>query len=105
MSQHIIQVTTPKHGEVEIIIGWDGACREFFGTALTSEENSCYHSAPREALSSIKAAILSELGVELPLTMIAGTEQDQRDHQAGQFVGRREVIYDPNGVVVQRNDH
>ncbi len=103
MSQHIIDLKTEKHGDIEVMIGFDPPLREFFGAAQTSEDGVLYHSSPREDLPSIKAAILKELGVDLPATMVAGAEQDYRDFVAGKKdVGRRVVVYDASGAVTNR---
>jgi hypothetical protein len=104
MSQHIVSaVATPNYGQVQVMVGYDPCLREFFGTALTSDEGACYHSESRQDLATIRSAIHEELGVELPQAIFAGAEQDQQDFQAGQKnVGRRIVTYDLAGSVIER---
>lgn len=99
MSQHQIEVNSPKVGPVLVTVGYDPMLNEAF-LNFSDEKTTSYMSPSGLVVSDINRLAEEKLGVLLPQTVIDGVQKDVADLRTGaNDVGRRYTEYEPDGTV------
>ena len=101
MSQHQIQVNSPKVGQVLVTIGYDPMLDEAFLNYFNDSDAS-YMSPPGLVVGEIGKLAIEQLGLPLPQQVLDGVQNDVADLRTGATdVGRRITQYKPDGSVAQ----
>lgn len=100
MSQHQIQVNSPKIGLVLVTVGYDPMLDEAFLNYFNNDVS--YMSPPGLAAGEIAKLVLEHLGQPLPQSVLDGLQNDVADLRTGATdIGRRFTHYEPDGTVAQ----
>lgn len=100
MSQHQIQVNSPKVGRVLVTVGYDPMLDEAFLNYFN--DSASYMSDSGLVANEIGKLAIEQLGVPLPQPVLDAVQADVADLRTGATdVGRRVTQYEPDGTVAQ----
>ena len=100
MSQHQIQVNSPKVGRVLVTVGYDPMLDEAFLNYFN--DNTSYMSPPGLVAGEVEKLAIEQLGQPLPQPVLDGLQNDVADLRTGATdLGRRVTQYEPDGTVAQ----
>jgi len=100
MSQHQIEMQSPKLGTVQVTVGFDPILNEAFLNFLSKSGN--YMSPPGLTARDLQDIAQKELGLSLPQQVIDGVQGDVADLRLGATdVGRRIKRYQSDGVLIK----
>lgn len=100
MSQHQIQVDSPKLGHVTVTVGYDPMLDETFLNYFNDDVS--YMSDSGLAVSEIQRLANEELGMQLPQQVIDGVQADLADLRTGATdIGRRITQYETDGTIAE----
>lgn len=98
MSQHQIEVQSPKLGTVQVSVGFDPILNEAFLNFFN--ERVQYMSPSGLTAAELQGIAKKELGLSLPQQVIDGVQGDVADFRLGSTdVGRRVKTYQSDGVL------
>ncbi len=99
MSQHQIEVRSPRLGTVEVTVGFDPRLNEAFLNFFNKRTQ--YMSPSGLAADELQEIAQGELGLSLPQQVIDGVQGDVADLRLGSTnVGRRITRYAVDGAVI-----
>jgi hypothetical protein len=99
MSQHQIQVQSPKLGTVEVTVGFDPVLNEAFLSFFN--DRAQYMSPSGLPAAELQGIAQKELGLSLPQQVIDGVQGDIADLRCGATdVGRRVKTYRSDGALI-----
>ncbi len=100
MSQHQIQVNSPKAGQVLVTVGYDPVLGEAFFNYFN--DDTSYMSPPGLVVREIGNLAIEKLGQPLPQQVLDGVQADVADLRTGaKDIGRRITQYEADGSVAQ----
>lgn len=100
MSQHQIQVNSPKVGRVLVTVGYDPMLDEAFLNYFN--DDASYMSPPGLVVAEVGKLAIEQLGQALPQPVLEGVQNDVADLRTGATdIGRRVTQYEPDGTVAQ----
>jgi hypothetical protein len=98
MSQHNIEMKSPKLGHVQVTIGFDLSLNESFLNFYNDQ--ATYQSPAGTAASELQDLSVKELGMRLPQQLLDALQEDIADLRLGATdVGRRIRVYNPDGAL------
>lgn len=100
MSQHQIQVNSPKVGRVLVTVGYDPMLDEAFLNYFN--DKASYMSPPGLVVGEVGKLAIEQLGQPLPQPVLDAVQNDVADLRTGATdIGRRLTHYEPDGTVAQ----
>lgn len=100
MSQHQIQVNSPKVGRVLVTVGYDPMLGEAFFNYFN--DTASYMSPSGLVVKEIGELAIEKLGLPLPQPVLDGVQADVADLRTGATdIGRRITQYEADGTVAQ----
>ncbi len=100
MSQHQIELNSPKKGNVHVTVGYDARLSEAFLSYFN--KRATFSTSGGVAVDDLQHIAVEELGVHLPQLVIDAVHGDVADLRLGATdIGRRLSQYDPDGNLLQ----
>lgn len=99
MSQHQFELNSPKHGHVQVTVGYDGRLSEAFLSFF--KKGASFSTGGGLTIDDLQHVAVAQLGIKLPQPVIDAVHGDLADLRLGATdVGRRITQYDPDGNVL-----